>query len=160
MMNQEIIDSGIIRLSRTDFDGFKEINSYNEHVSDCRYKLKRLKEAKYGFQILNPLLLLTMCFALNVSVFENAKLALIILTIQIISYGVTLVKNNYVIHTICSALLIFLDIRFAILFVGNLIIGGIIFFMEKPLKTEPGYPEFSQIYIIYDEADYTNNNIS
>lgn len=153
MLNKEIIEKGCVILNRADVDSLREIREYNEHVRECRYKMNRVAEFKYGFKILNPLVIFTLCICSD-TMFQDPKTTIIILFLQVVSFCISISKNNYIIFTAVSSLLIFLDVTFIILFVANIILGGTIFFIESPLKVEPGYPLFGKIHIIYDEMNY------
>ena len=132
-----------------DWAGVKEIEAYNRRAQVCRRKAKRLHEAKFGFKLLNPLLVGCLCFTLGSPVWHDAGLAVALLLTTAASYTTTLITDNYVPHTLCSALLIFLDPKFLILFLGNVLLGGMVVLEQGRLKDEPGYPEFESVHIIY-----------
>ncbi len=149
----DIIRRGSVVLSETDLDSWKKVNTYNEDARKCRQKMKIVKEIQFGFYVLNPLVLLGMLMSCGNEIFEKPALAIVILAIQLVAFIFAMTKNNLIVHTITTALMLILDIRFVILLVANIILSGMKKYIEAPLEKEIDYPLFNDINVYYEEVN-------
>jgi hypothetical protein len=159
----EIIKKGsIIIYNDSDREIIKDIDEYNKYMGDCRIKMKRVDEIKFGYIALNPLVISAMIAAEAASVFSHPVLAIVLLAAYSIIFVIfTLFKDNLVVSTIATVLLLILDLRFAILLIADIVLLVIHDYIEKPLKSQLSYPIFSDINVRYERfncQNYENTN--
>ena len=132
----------------------REVKEYNELMSVCRKKMKRVSELEFGYVILNPvvivpLLVLDSYTSNNIQLGNIGPMAVLIAFAATFLYF-TIPKKNLVIPTAVSLLLPFLDIKFAILTAADSILAVWHTLLLKSLKQIDGYPAFSEIFIKYE----------
>jgi hypothetical protein len=153
----EIIKKGsIVIYNDSDREIIKDIDEYNKHMGDCRIKMKRADEIKFGYTVLNPLISVVLA-AQAVSASSHPILAIILLAVYFTIFVIfTLYKCNLVVSTIAVVFLLILDLRFAILLIADIILLVMHNYLENPLKSESSYPVFSDINIRYERYSYNN----
>ena len=119
--------------------------------------MKRVGEIKFGYTLLNPIVICAMIAAEAPSVFSNPALAIVVLAVYSIIFVIfTLFKDNLVVSTIATVLLLILDLRFAILLIADIVLVLIRNYIEKPLVCQLNYPIFSDIRIKFERFNRPN----
>lgn len=157
-ISDETIKKGsIIIYNDSDREIIKDIDEYNKYMGDCRIKMKRVGEIKFGYTLLNPIVICGMIAAEAASVFSNPALAIVVLAVYSIIFVIfTLFKENLVVSTIATVLLLILDLRFAILLIADIVLVLIRNYIEKPLVCQLNYPIFSDIRIKFERFNRPN----
>lgn len=134
----------------------KEIEEYNGEMWNCRKKMKQLEEIKFGYIVLNPLVIGVFIATEATAFFSNAPLAAVVLAINIAAFVIFAVfKSNYLISTIAVALFVLADWRLIFLFAADVVIYLLRVNVEKPLKNHTGYPFFNDIHIKYENKNFS-----
>ena len=130
----------------------RSVEAYNREMTECRAESKRMKLLEEAFVITDPLLTGVFSAAEAEKVFEKPALgAEILLAYAAAFILLALVKKNYIAAAAFSALLLILDLRFAILLAAYSI-------RDKRLKKHDGYPAFIDIQMTFDRGTEPQKN--
>lgn len=146
--------SGVLTVyTDTDPELEREVKEYNELMSKCRKKMRRVNELEGAFFILNPLIVVGLMFfdpyTTNTIQAGNLGPNLVLIIFAAVFFYFTIAKKNLVIPTAVSVLLIFLHIGFAMLTAADVILAVWHAMLLSRLKKIEGYPVFSDIFIKY-----------
>lgn len=157
---EEIIKVGSITIySDSDTKIVGEIKSHNDYMWECRTKMKYIKEIKYAYFFLNPLMIFILIFTQLNNILHSPVLAIIILVIYSVIYvKFVLFENDLLISTIAISMFLFIDFRFAILLLADAILCYMYFRLEKPLKSQRSFPSFNDIQVKYVRGKISDYN--
>lgn len=156
MIGKEIVDKGVVVLDRFDIEGYREVKEYNDSIPECERKKKQLTEIKkFGFMIMNPLVVLSLCMVESETVFQQGILAIALLIFLGIALIFSLVKNNFKVYTIVSLFLVVLNIRCLFVFFANLIFCIMYHRIDAVIRENPGYPNFLKVDIMHEDIKPT-----
>jgi len=79
---------------------------------------------------------------------------------QILYVVFTLFKDKLLICNAAAAILILLDLRFAILLAADIVLYAAYEQIKKPIKNQQSYPVFSDIHIRYERGKRPHNDDS
>ena len=155
---EEIVKKGDITIYKdTDRELVKEVHKYNANVTSLRIKKAYVKDILQGYYITNLIFNAFMIYksihAPSDLIVRNPLLALIAYVICIIGFlNFAVSKKNLLISSLFIVLLCIFEMRFAVLFVFDIILY--IFYKKgnEGLEKEMGYPAFLEIYIKYDNS--------
>lgn len=161
---KEAQTSGILTVyTDTDPQLEREVKEYNKMMSDCRKKMKRVRELEGAYFILNPVVILPVLFfdpfTSNTIQLGNLGPTAVLIIFAAAFLYFTIPKKNLVIPTAVSVLLLFLDIKFAILTAADIILAVWHTRLLKRLKQIDGYPRFTDILIKYERFSEKKSDI-
>ncbi|SDA22141.1 hypothetical protein SAMN02910447_02157 [Ruminococcus sp. YE71] len=137
----------------------RSVEAYNREMTECRAESKRMKLLEEAFVITDPLLTGVFSAAEAEKVFEKPALgAGILLAYAAAFILLALVKKNYIAAAAFSALLLILDLRFAIPLAFNISIAAAYSIRDKRLKKHDGYPAFLDIQMTFDRGTEPQEN--
>lgn len=152
---EEARKSGVLTVyTDTDPALEREVKEYNKVMSDCRVKMKRVRELELAYFILNPLVVFGLLF-INPYTSNTIQLGnigpnavFIIFAAVFVYFGA--VKKNLVVPTAASVLLFSLHIGFAILTAADAVLVVWHVMLLPRLKRVGGYPLFLDISVRYE----------
>lgn len=149
-ISKEIKNGSITIYTDTDPEVERAAAEYNKLMTSCRRQMKIVKEVEFALSILNPLVIVCMYAGSAETVWQRPVLALILLLINAVVFvAFVLVRKNFIITTAASAVMMVLDIRFAILAAADIVLLVIYMALNKKMKSKPGYPSFVNVRIDY-----------
>lgn len=145
--------SGVLTVyTDTDPELERAAKEYNQTMSECRFKMKRVRELEFAYFVLNPVVtvgLLMLGENTASALSDPVPMAALIAFAAVFLYF-SVAKKKPVVPTAVSVLLLLIDIRFAILTAADIVITVWHTALLKPLKLTDGYPVFSDIAIKYE----------
>ena len=152
---EEIIKKGIVTIyNDTPPALVRDIDAYNKRAVELRVGMKHVRELRFGYKIFSALTVFSLCFAKPETVFERPVLAVCFLCIYAVLFVLfACVKNEFFLSTAAAALLLPLDLTFAILLAADAVLYVLHERIHWPLKQEPGYPEFFPIHTHYEDTN-------
>ena len=151
----EVIERGTLTVYLDTPSGLETaVREHNKQMSECRRKMKRLRELELAFAVMNLLVTAVIAAACAETVFRVPLLSIALLAAFAAVYVIfAIAKGNYIIPTIAALPLLILDWRFAFVLAADAIVTAIREFMLRPLKAERGYPLFPDVRIIYEKVN-------
>ncbi|MDE7361636.1 MAG: hypothetical protein K2N38_06865 [Oscillospiraceae bacterium] len=138
----------------TDPELEREVKEYNKMMSDCRFKMKRVRELEFAYFILDIVVVVGLMiidpYTTNYHQLSEIVSAAVLIIFAAAFLYFTVIKKNLVIPTAVSVLLLLLDIRFAILTAADVILAVWHTMALSRLKKVDGYPTFSDITVKYE----------
>ncbi|MCH5324325.1 MAG: hypothetical protein J1E39_03840 [Eubacterium sp.] len=152
---EEAIKKGKITIyADTDYKTVRAAEEHNRHMSECRIKRKRMQELEYGYLIFNLVIVVGLPTVDGGKMFSDPLVSIVILLANAAAYFIfAVMKRNFLISTIFTALLMVLDLRFGILTAVDVVLFLIHKRFDKELRAEPGYPLFQDILIKYEKSN-------
>ena len=158
----EVIKKGSITIyDDSDTKIIKEIDEYNKCMLDCRIKMNHMDETKFGYNVLNPLIIFVLCLGGLIKGFSHPVLAIVLLVVYpIIFINFALIKKDFVVSTIATALFLILDWKFLILLIADIVLLWMYSNMNNQIKNQPTYPVFNDIQVRYKRGRRPNDENS
>ena len=139
----------------TDPEIVKSVHAYNDRMKECRMGKRFCQEIEQCYLLINPLMVGLMIAFSSYSLFRHPVWAGIILPVYAIMFIIFFLnKDNMIVSTAFSLLLLFLDWRFSFfLILPNILLTVLHEKKIKVLKTEPGYPIFADICFTFEKMN-------
>lgn len=161
---KEARESGILTVyTDTDPQLERAVKEYNQTMSECRFKMKRVRELETAFFVLNPIVTAGLLFlGSSPSRYMGSPASIVVLiAFAAVFLYFMIPKKKPLVPTAVSVLLIYFDVRFAILTAADVILTVWHNAVLKPLEQTDGYPVFADIGIKYErfpESAFNENS--
>ena len=152
---QEIIDNRVLIVKPdTELELILSVEHYNSRMSLYRRQMRNVIRLEHVFFMLNIAMLVTIgvigirtggvfIFEPRVEWLENAALGLFVAAF----FWFGLIKRNFIVRTLFSVLLIFMDARCGIIAVLDILLTVFHEMMLSNVKSRQGFPFFRSIHI-------------
>lgn len=147
-ITKELVKKGFVKLAATDVREWRMIHAYNQIAREYARRMKQVRELRFGFYVVNPLMWLAICLCYRDTIFAQPFGAVMILVIQCVTLFVAYYYKHFWLHTLATVLLLTFHWLFAVLLATNALLLFLMVTKERPLKKELGYPDFEPIEII------------
>lgn len=160
-ITKEIVKEGSIEIHSTPegMEKLTDVNLYNQYMKECRAKMQELKHIRNIYLVANIfvifcIMMLTfaseMMFAQDNKFFIKFLVSIFLIVVYAAVYIYTSFWKNeleFFPNVLMTATFIFVDIKFLLLLIINIIICGLYRYKKGSLGAEFGYPLFYDIRI-------------
>lgn len=152
---EEVIRCGYVTLYADDkYTIEKDVDRYNEYITECRATQKKAAQIRLGYLIMNPLAIAVLTIFDFGAVFYRGALSCSMLAIYLASFVLFAgIKRNLILAAAVSPVLLILDIRFISLLIVNALFAFFYEKIESPLRSHITYPSFYTIDIHYSRGN-------
>lgn len=151
---EEAIEKGSITFYKdTDEELINAVNAYNKRMGELRIQKKHAEMITTVFQLVNPLVSLTIAAASAGKVFGSALSAMIFFAFLAVYVYFGIVRKNLFIVSAASAAAFFVSPIFILLTLTDFLLWFMHRTCDKPLSNMKEYPLFNDINVHYERAD-------
>ena len=160
-ITEDIVKNGSIEIHSTkeDLEKISSVNLYNQYMKECRQKMKSLYLMRNSYLLMDCILTLLFMFAkyfpIMIEVQDGRVYLKLVIDIVIVIVHIALSfifciwksELEFWPNVFNSAVLVFIDKKYGILFLLNTVICIVYRYKKGNLGSEPGYPLFYDIRI-------------